>query len=67
MFDRQFLNQEYCFETLKKLSWLNDIANAAPVDGFGDYIRRQLPGYNPRPDQKCRDLETPARIERDGN
>jgi hypothetical protein len=67
MYERRFLDHDLPFETLKKLSWLNDIANAAPVDGFGEYIRRQLPGYNPRTEQKRLDLETPARIERDGN
>ena len=45
MYDRQLLDQDLPFETLKKLSWVNDIANAAPADDFGDYVRRHLPGY----------------------
>jgi hypothetical protein len=45
MFDRQWLDQDVPFDTLKKLSWLNDVANAAPRDDFGDYIRRNLAGY----------------------
>jgi hypothetical protein len=67
MYDRQFLDQDFDFETLKKLSWLNDIANVAPVDGFGDYVRQHLPGYRQQIGQKRRDLETHARSERDGN
>ena len=30
------------FEELKRLTRLNDIANAAPADGFGDHVRREL-------------------------
>jgi len=45
MFDRQWLDRDLPFDTLKKLSWLNDVANAAPKDDFGDYIRHNLPGY----------------------
>lgn len=30
------------FDELKRLARLNDIANAAPADGFGDHIRREL-------------------------
>jgi hypothetical protein len=45
MYDRKLLDQDLPFETLKKKSWVNDIANAAPEDGFGDHVRRNLPGY----------------------
>lgn len=45
MYDRQLLDQRTPFEELKEQSRVNDIANRAPVDGFGDYIRRELPGY----------------------
>ncbi|QEG37539.1 lipoprotein N-acyltransferase Lnb domain-containing protein [Bythopirellula goksoeyrii] len=45
MYDRQLLDQELPFESLKKQSWINGIANSAPVDNFGDYLRRELTGY----------------------
>jgi hypothetical protein len=45
MYDRELLDQTLPFEELKKQSWVNEIANAAPADGFGDHLRRGLPGY----------------------
>ena len=30
------------FRELRQLSYLNDIANNAPEEGFGDYIRHEL-------------------------
>jgi hypothetical protein len=45
MYDRELLSQAIPFETLKKQSRVNEIANRAPADGFGDYIRLNLPGY----------------------
>jgi hypothetical protein len=36
------LDQTLPFPELRRLSHLNDIANAAPADGFGDHIRREL-------------------------
>ncbi|MCA9229515.1 MAG: DUF4105 domain-containing protein [Planctomycetales bacterium] len=45
LYDRGFLDQELPFETLKAQSWVNEIANRAPAEGFGDYIRRELAGY----------------------
>ena len=45
MYDRELLDQTLPFEELKKQSWVNEIANAAPVEGFGDHVRRELPGY----------------------
>lgn len=45
MYDRELLDQSLPFEKLKQQSWVNDIANSAPADNFGDYLRRELPGY----------------------
>jgi hypothetical protein len=45
LYDRQLLDQALPFESLKRQSLVNDIANSAPADAFGDYIRRELPGY----------------------
>jgi hypothetical protein len=45
LYERQWLDQRLPFEELKRQSLVNDIANAAPADGFGDYIRSRLPGY----------------------
>jgi Domain of unknown function (DUF4105) len=67
MYDRQLLDQDCCFKTLKVRSRINDIANAAPADGFGDYVRQHLPGYCDQSNADCRNLETFARISRDGN
>jgi hypothetical protein len=36
------LDRTLPFEELKRLARLNDIANAAPADGFGDHVRREL-------------------------
>lgn len=47
-YDHGFLNQDLPFESLKQQSRVNDVANRAPADGFGDYIRRELPGYQER-------------------
>ena len=38
------LDRTLPFEQLKRVSYLTDIANAAPADGFGDHIRRELEG-----------------------
>jgi len=48
LYERASLAQDLPFEALKQLSRINDIANRAPADGFGDYIRRELPGYRER-------------------
>jgi hypothetical protein len=45
MYDRQLLDQNMPFDELKKLSRVNNVANEAPLDDFGDSIRRELPGY----------------------
>jgi hypothetical protein len=36
------LDRRLPFEELKRLARLNDIANTAPADGFGDHVRREL-------------------------
>jgi hypothetical protein len=36
------LDRTLPFEELKRLARLNDVANAAPADGFGDHVRREL-------------------------
>lgn len=36
------LDRSLSFKDLRRLALINDIANAAPEDGFGDYIRREL-------------------------
>lgn len=41
----QRLDQRLAFEALKRQSRVNDIVNRAPEDGFGDFVRRELPGY----------------------
>ena len=57
MYDRKLLDQELPLESLKKQSWVNDIANSAPADVFGDYIRSELPGYGERVDRDCNETE----------
>lgn len=46
LYDRQLLDQSMPFERLKHLSWINEVANRAPADGFGDYLRENLPVYS---------------------
>ena len=36
------LDRTLPFEELKRLARLNDVANSAPADGFGDHVRREL-------------------------
>jgi hypothetical protein len=45
LYDRKRLEQSQPLETLKEDSWVNEIANRAPRESFGDYIRSQLTGY----------------------
>ncbi len=45
MYERGRLDQSLPFEALKQQSRLNEIANSAPTEGFGDYIRSALSGY----------------------
>jgi hypothetical protein len=46
LYDREFFDQRLPFVRLKDLSRVNDVANAAPDEGFGDYLRANLPGYS---------------------
>ncbi len=45
LYDRRLLDQSMPFDRLKELSWINDIANRAPAESFGEYLRKNLPGY----------------------
>lgn len=36
------LDRSLPFEELRRLAYINDIANAAPEEGFGDHLRREL-------------------------
>lgn len=49
LYQQQRLDTSLSFAELKRRSRINDIANRAPIDGsgedFGDYLRRELPGY----------------------
>lgn len=45
LYDLELLDQSMPFPQLKKQSRINDIANRARVEGFGETIRRELPGY----------------------
>jgi hypothetical protein len=46
LYGRKRLDQSQPFETLKQQSLVNEIANLASRENFGDYLRFQLPGYN---------------------
>jgi len=49
IYDRGRLDTSMPFEELKKKSWVNEIANRAPLENFGDAIRRELSVYCPIP------------------
>jgi hypothetical protein len=36
------LDRSVPFEDLRRAAYLNDVANSAPADGFGDYVRKEL-------------------------
>jgi Domain of unknown function (DUF4105) len=42
LYDDGRLDRTLPFQELRRLASLNDIANSAPQDGFGDHIRREL-------------------------
>jgi hypothetical protein len=42
LYDRGRLDRSLPFETLRQKSRINEIANRAPMEGFGDYLRREL-------------------------
>ncbi len=44
MYDRGRLDPSQPFEVLKRESRINEIANRAPMEEFGDYVRRELKG-----------------------
>jgi hypothetical protein len=45
IYDRGRLDNSVPFAELKGQSKVNEIANCAPAEGFGDFIRHQLPKY----------------------
>jgi hypothetical protein len=49
LYDRKRLDQSMPFETLKRQSRVTEIANRAPLESFGDFIRSELPAYQPQP------------------
>ena len=62
MYDRQLLNDSLPFDQLKAQSWINEIANRAPEDGFGDYLRQELPGYRLDTEEACLESSTEEKI-----
>jgi hypothetical protein len=46
LYELEFFDQRLPFARLKDLSRVNDVANQAPEQGFGDYLREHLPGYS---------------------
>ena len=45
LYERGLFDRRLPFARLKELSRINDVANEAPTDGFGDYLRSRVPGY----------------------
>jgi hypothetical protein len=45
LYEHGRLDQSRPLADLRQESLLNEIANRAPREGFGDFIRRELPGY----------------------
>ena len=50
MYERGLLDRTLPFAELRRQSWINDVANRAPEQDFGDFLRRELPGYRSGPD-----------------
>jgi hypothetical protein len=42
LYDAGRLDRSLSFDELRRSAYLTDVANAAPTDGFGDYVRREL-------------------------
>jgi hypothetical protein len=42
LYDAGRLDRSLPFDDLRRSAYLTDVANAAPADGFGDYVRREL-------------------------
>ncbi len=57
LYDRERLDQGVPFETLKQQSWVNEIANRAPLESFGNFIRGELLAYKPKPIADEQDAE----------
>jgi len=57
LYDRQRLDQSLPFETLKQNSWTNEIANRAPQENFGNFLRDELSAYQPKPIAEKRNTE----------
>ena len=49
LYDRERLDRSMPFETLKRQSRVNEIANRAPLESFGDFVRTELSVYEPKP------------------
>jgi hypothetical protein len=49
LYDRERLDPSMPFQTLKENSWVNEIANRAPQENFGDFLRGELPAYRSKP------------------
>jgi hypothetical protein len=49
LYDRQRLDRSIPFETLKQESRVNEIANQAPQENFGDFLRSELFAYQSKP------------------
>ena len=49
LYDRGLIDGSIPFETLKQGSRVNEIANRAPLEGFGEFLRRELPAYAAAP------------------
>lgn len=45
LYDHGRLDDRFPLEELKRISLVNEIANRAPVDDFGEMIRRELPAF----------------------
>jgi hypothetical protein len=45
IYDHGRLDNRIPFAELKEKSRINELANEAPLEGFGDYIRQRLPAY----------------------
>jgi hypothetical protein len=49
LYERGRLDRDIPFRELKRLSRVNEPAHRAPLNGFGDFIRQNLPGYQTEP------------------
>jgi hypothetical protein len=42
LYESGLLDRSLPFHVLRRIAYLNDVANSAPEAGFGDHIRREL-------------------------